>query len=246
MMSIRAMIVAGLLGVPLFAGAALAAEAGNLSLAEAAKQGNREVVASLLSKRGEEDLGGVEGTDALIWAATRNDGQMADLLLRAGADPKGANEYGATALYAAAANTDAAMTVRLLAAGADPNAHLLSGETPLMEAARRGNLETVRALLPLLDDFERSLKVETADREYAKGIELIYQRFFESLKKLGLEPIVSAGQTFDPHIHHAVEMVETADVPDHTVLEEYQRGFNFKGRLLRAAMVKVAVEPSSK
>ena len=147
MMRIRATIVAGLLGVPLFAGAALAADTGKLSLVEAAKQGNREVVASLLGKRGEEDLGGAEGTDALIWAATRNDAQMADLLLRAGADPKGANEYGATALYAAAASTDPAMTVRLLAAGADPNAHLLSGETPLMEAARRGNLETVRALL---------------------------------------------------------------------------------------------------
>jgi cytohesin len=145
MMSIRATIAAGLLCVPLFAGTALAADTGKLSLAEAAKQGNREVVASLLSKRGEEDLGGAEGTDALIWAATRNDGQMADLLLRAGADPKGANEYGATALYAAAASTDPAITVRLLAAGADPNAHLLSGETPLMEAARRGNLETVRA-----------------------------------------------------------------------------------------------------
>jgi uncharacterized protein len=141
MMSIRAMIIAGLLGVPLFAGPALAADTGSLSLVEAARQGNREVVASLLSNRGEEGLGGAEGTDALIWAATRNDAQMADLLLRAGADPKGANDYGATALYAAAANTDPAMTARLLAAGADPNAHLLSGETPLMEAARRGNLE---------------------------------------------------------------------------------------------------------
>ena len=72
---------------------------------------------------------------------------MADLLLRAGADAKGANEYGATALYAAAANADPAMTAKLLAAGADANARLLSGETPLMEAARRGNLATLRALL---------------------------------------------------------------------------------------------------
>ena len=61
--------------------------------------------------------------------------------------PKGANEYGATALYAAAANADPAITVKLLAAGADPNAHLISGETPLMEAARTGNLETLRTLL---------------------------------------------------------------------------------------------------
>ncbi|MBF8300491.1 MAG: hypothetical protein HW394_861, partial [Acidobacteria bacterium] len=72
---------------------------------------------------------------------------IADLLLRAGANVKAANEFGATALYAAAAHADPAMTAQLLAAGADANTPLMSGETPLMEAARRGNLATVRALL---------------------------------------------------------------------------------------------------
>lgn len=115
-----------------------------------------------------------------------------------------------------------------------------------VEFADYAATDALRALLPIIDDFARSLKSETNDREYAKGIELIYQRLYESLKKLGLEPIISAGQPFDPHIHHAVEMVETEGVPDNTVLEEYQRGYNFKGRLLRAAMVKVAVAPSSK
>lgn len=106
--------------------------------------------------------------------------------------------------------------------------------------------EAVRALLPIVDDFERALKIETADKEYAKGMELIYQRLFESLKKLGLEPIESAGLAFNPHVHHAVEMVETEETADNTVIDEYQRGYNFKGRLLRPAMVRVAVEPSSK
>jgi len=72
---------------------------------------------------------------------------------------------------------------------------------------------------------------------------LIRQRLFDTLKKLGLEPMVVLGEPFDPHVHHAVEMVETEDAPDHTVLAEFQRGYNFKGRLLRPAMVKVAVEP---
>jgi molecular chaperone GrpE len=103
--------------------------------------------------------------------------------------------------------------------------------------------ETVRSILAVLDDFDRALKVETADREYAKGMELIYQRLYEALKKLGLEPIESVGQPFDPHVHHAVEKAES-DQPEDTVLEEYQRGYNFKGRLLRPAMVKVAVRPS--
>ena len=107
--------------------------------------------------------------------------------------------------------------------------------------------EAVRALLPVLDDFERALKMETpgpeTSAEYVKGIELIYQRLYEALKKLGLEPIVSTGQPFDPNIHHAVEMMETEEAADHMVLDEFQRGYNFKGRLLRPAMVKVAVAP---
>jgi molecular chaperone GrpE len=101
--------------------------------------------------------------------------------------------------------------------------------------------ESLRAVLPILDDFERALKSETADKAYARGMELIYQRLFDSLKKLGLEPITAKGHKFDPHLHHAVDMVETDEVEDHTILDEYQPGYNFRGRLLRPAMVKVAV-----
>ncbi len=146
-MSIRAILLAGVLGVPLVAGAALAADTGSLSLVNAAKQGDRNAVQSLLNSPAKNDIAGAEGGAALIWAATRNDVEMADLLLRAGADAKAVNEYGATALYAAAGNADPAIAVKLLAAGADPNAALISGETPLMLAAREGNAATVRALL---------------------------------------------------------------------------------------------------
>src|SRR5580692_3806832 len=105
------------------------------------------------------------------------------------------------------------------------------------------NTETVRSILPILDDFERALKVEcTGNKEYVRGMELIHQRLSDALKKLGLEPISAKGLAFDPHIHHAVEMSETDQVEDHTILEEYQRGYNFRGRLLRPAMVKVAVK----
>jgi uncharacterized protein len=146
-MRIAAVILTVALGLPLAAGAATAADIGNLSLVEAAKQGNRAAVQSLLAGQADVNAAELDGTTALMWAATRNDLDLADLLLRAGADVKAANEYGATALYAAATSPDATMTERLLAAGADPNAHLLSGETPLMEAARRGNLAIVQALL---------------------------------------------------------------------------------------------------
>jgi uncharacterized protein len=146
-MSMRATILAAALCLPFFAGATLAAETKSLSLADAAKQGDRDAVRSLLKARTKEDVAGPEGTAALIWAASRNDAEMADLLLHAGADVKAANELGATALYAAAANPDPALTMKLLAAGADANTHLAAGETPLMAAARQGNLATVKVLL---------------------------------------------------------------------------------------------------
>lgn len=102
-------------------------------------------------------------------------------------------------------------------------------------------MDTVKALLPVLDDFERALKAETNDKEYARGMELIYNRLYESLRKLGLEPLSTEGTLFNPHEHHAVEMVDTKEHPDQSILEEYQRGYKFKGRLLRPAMLKVAV-----
>jgi molecular chaperone GrpE len=116
-------------------------------------------------------------------------------------------------------------------------------EKDRLEFSEYASMEAVRMLLPIVDDFERALQTETADKTYAQGMELIRQRLFDTLKKLGLEPITVQGEPFDPHVHHAVEMVETEDVPDHTVLGEFQRGYNFKGRLLRPAMVKVAVQP---
>ncbi|HTX37471.1 MAG TPA: nucleotide exchange factor GrpE [Bryobacteraceae bacterium] len=104
-------------------------------------------------------------------------------------------------------------------------------------------MDLVRDLLPVLDDFERALKVEGASPDYARGVGLIYQRLYETLKKMGLEPIETVGRGFDPNLHEAVQRVETTEAEDQTVLGEFQRGYNFKGRLLRPAMVKVAVKP---
>jgi len=104
-------------------------------------------------------------------------------------------------------------------------------------------MDLVKDLLPVLDDFERALKVETADRNYAKGVELIYQRLYDTLKKIGLEPIETEGRQFDPNIHQAIERVQTDDAEDQSIVGEFQRGYNFKGKLLRPAMVRVAVKP---
>ena len=135
---------------------------------------------------------------------------------------------------------------QLLRAQADFQNFRKRQERERLELFEYASMEAVRVLLPVLDDFERAMKTESADKEYSAGIDLIYNRFYETLKKLGLEPMDSQGKPFDPQIHHAVDMVETEEAPDHTVLDEFQRGYNFKGRLLRPAMVKVAVQPASK
>ena len=174
---------------------------------------------------------------------------------RQGAEDSGLAEDPVTAPDALAVVT--AERDQLAAEKADLQDRLLRSQAEFQNLKRRterervelfeyASAEAVRVLLPVLDDFERASKSETSDKEYSAGIKLIYNRFYEALKKLGLEPIVSKGQPFDPQIHHAVETVETDEAPDHTVLDEFQRGYNFKGRLMRPAMVKVAVEPASK
>jgi molecular chaperone GrpE len=111
------------------------------------------------------------------------------------------------------------------------------------EYLQYAGMEMVKELLPILDDFERALKSDAGSPEYAKGVEMIYNRMYEALKKIGLEPMDATGKQFDPHLHQAVERVETKDSPDHTILGEFQRGYYFKGKLLRPSMVKVSVKP---
>lgn len=115
-------------------------------------------------------------------------------------------------------------------------------ERERIELSEYAAMETVKSLLPVLDDFERALKIETADKEYSKGMELIYSRMLELLKKSGLEPVAAEGRIFDPNVHEAIERVSETDAEDQTVLGAFQRGYQFRGRLLRPAMVRVAVK----
>jgi molecular chaperone GrpE len=102
--------------------------------------------------------------------------------------------------------------------------------------------DVIRIFLPTLDSFERALKAggDSNSNDFRNGIELIYRQFQDALQKIGVQPIVSVGQLFDPRVHEAVEMVDTTEVPDHHVLDELQRGYKYKERLLRPAMVRVA------
>ncbi|HET6180249.1 MAG TPA: nucleotide exchange factor GrpE [Candidatus Sulfotelmatobacter sp.] len=100
--------------------------------------------------------------------------------------------------------------------------------------------DAIKPLLPVMDSFERALQAKSESGDFRSGVELIYKQLQDALAKLGVRAIPAKGEPFDPHVHEAIEMVETSDVPDHEVLEELQRGYKLKDRLLRPAMVKVA------
>ena len=103
--------------------------------------------------------------------------------------------------------------------------------------------DAIKSLLPVVDNFERALQSKSEAADFRAGVELIYKQVRDVLTKLGVQPISAKGEQFDPHIHEAIEMVETQDAADHEVLEEWQRGYKYKERLLRPAMVKVAKNP---
>lgn len=104
-------------------------------------------------------------------------------------------------------------------------------------------LDAIKSLLPVFDSLERALQVKSDAAEFRSGVELIYKQLQTALTKLSVHPIASKGEAFDPRFHEAVEMVDTSDAPDHQVVEELLRGYKFKDRLLRPAMVKVARNP---
>ncbi len=104
--------------------------------------------------------------------------------------------------------------------------------------------DAVRSLLPAIDSLERALEAAGEAGELRSGLELVHRQFHDALAKLGVKAVAAAGAKFDPHVHQAVEMVDTDEAPDHTVLEELQRGYKLKERLLRPAMVRVARNPN--
>jgi molecular chaperone GrpE len=101
--------------------------------------------------------------------------------------------------------------------------------------------DALKSLLPILDSLDRALKTNAASlEEYRSGIELIDKQFHDALAKLGVQPVAAEGESFDPNLHQAVQMVDTDEAEDNRVIDELQRGYKLKDRLLRPAMVRVA------
>jgi molecular chaperone GrpE len=113
------------------------------------------------------------------------------------------------------------------------------------EEGRRGVERLVTELIPVLDGFDRALKAheDPAYEEYRAGVKLIRKQLWDTMARHGVERIEAAGKMFDPHVHQAVERVESTQLPDGSVLEVYQDGYMFHGRVLRPAMVRVIVHP---
>jgi molecular chaperone GrpE len=99
----------------------------------------------------------------------------------------------------------------------------------------------MKDLLPVIDNFDRSLEHAAEGDDFHRGVLLIYKQLFDALTKHGLRPIDQAGVPFDPKIHEAVVREEDPSVPSHTVVAILQKGYFLHDRLLRPAMVKVAV-----
>jgi molecular chaperone GrpE len=114
------------------------------------------------------------------------------------------------------------------------------------EDSKRATARVIEGLIPIIDGFENALAAhrEAEYENYRKGFELIYKQLLDNVTRLGAERIDPAGKPFDPHLHQAVDRAETTEHADGTILQVFQPGYVFHGRVLRPAMVRVAVHPN--
>jgi molecular chaperone GrpE len=119
-------------------------------------------------------------------------------------------------------------------------------EKERLEDSKRATARVIEGLIPVIDGFEHALAAhrEAEYETYRKGFELIYKQLLDNIIKLGAERIDPVGKPFDPHLHQAMDRTETMEHADGIILQTYQPGYIFHGRVLRPAMVRVAVHPS--
>ena len=116
---------------------------------------------------------------------------------------------------------------------------------------RYASENVMRDLMPVLDSFDKAIdSIPQADQSAAtnliQGMQMVHRQLMDALAKHGLEPIKSPGAPFDPNFHQAIQKVESKEVAVETVQQEFAKGYLINGRLLRAAMVSVAVPESTK
>ena len=100
--------------------------------------------------------------------------------------------------------------------------------------------DIVEVFLPVVDNLENALKIETQDIEYKKGIELVLKQFKDILKSKGVEEILAMGETFDPSLHEAVSSVQDPEKNAQEIVQEYRKGYKIGSKVIRHSMVVVA------
>jgi len=104
--------------------------------------------------------------------------------------------------------------------------------------------------LNILDDLERTIELAQAKHQdlsaFLKGVEMILAHLYEMLKEYGVKPIEAEGKLFDPHMHEALMQVDNDELPEHTIVEELQKGYLLNERVLRTSKVKVSKQKTDK
>lgn len=117
-------------------------------------------------------------------------------------------------------------------------------EKEKQDVIKFANEGIILELLNILDDLERTVELAQEQHQdistFLKGVEMILAHLYEMLKEYGVKPIEAEGKPFDPNYHEALMQAESKDAPEHTVLEELQKGYLLNGRVIRTAKVKVA------
>ena len=200
-----------------------------------------------MSKKDEQKLEEMQKEIDEAQAAETAEGADADAAAESAEAPEGAENA-----EAADAGEDLQKKVETLAAALQEKDNRLKRLQADFENFRRrtskereeiGNVvtqELLKSLLPIVDNFDRAMATEQQDgAAFQKGVEMIYTQLGETLKNVGLEPIETEGQKFDPNFHQAVMRVENPDLDDDTIAQELQKGYIVKGKVIRPSMVQV-------
>jgi molecular chaperone GrpE len=178
----------------------------------------------------EIDLGDESPEDALRDAVEA--AEASDQPAAAGSPPEDAGDL-------------AAMREKYLRALADFDNYRKRVERERAETSRAALAEPLRGFLDVVDNLDRALNAGGPSGDLKAGVQMILRQTEDLLRRFGVEPVPALGEAFDPAIHEAVVRFEDPRVAQPTVSEEFQKGYRYHGRLLRPAMVKVAVPVES-
>ncbi|MCB1008498.1 MAG: nucleotide exchange factor GrpE [Acidobacteria bacterium] len=171
----------------------------------------------------------------------RADGEVEILGFEGGSDSDEDDAPSEPAAESAAARELADLKERHLRLRADFDNFRKRMEREREETRRYALAEPLRELLPVLDNLERAAIAQGRLEDLQRGVEMVSRQLAEALRRFGLSEVQALGEPFDPQVHEAVLREESADVEVPTVVGEMQRGYRLHERLLRPALVRVAV-----